>query len=338
MASGGCKKVAFYVGIGCLAVPIGLAIIIGLFLYGAQKLGQTGPQHPVPSAITVPIAATHAPPPSEPSTGPSSSPGPVAAGRDLPEIAKRESPESGSKPVHLSLDLAEGEFTIEPGPPGTDIKVDGLFDPKSYELSQTTEEGDSGREVRIGFRRKTPFFFLLFGNQHPENKLTISLPVGVPIALNLSLAKCESHIELGGLTLTDLQARLAMGDHSVDFQRPVVGRLENARMRLSMGDIKVRGLGNAHPENLQLHGSMGDIRVSFDGDWPAGGKMAANARMSMGDFRVTIPRGIRVKSSSTLVFGDSRRRGMNNQPEDPNAPLLELQTHASMGDLTIIQE
>jgi hypothetical protein len=323
MASGGCRKFAFYAGIGCLAVPIGLAIIIGLFLYGAQRFGQSGPQHPVPSAISVPMAAAPPPRPPAPSPGGSPASGPAVAGKDLPEIG---SPASGAKPVHLTLSLSEGDFTIVPGPPGTDIKVDGLFDPKSYELTQTTEEGGDGREIRIGFRRKTPFFFLLFGNQHPENKLTITLPEGVPTALDLQLNKCESHVELGGLTLTDLQARLVMGDQNVNFERPVVGRLEHASMSLSMGDIKVRGLGNAHPADLQLQGSMGDIRVSFDGDWPEGGKISAHARMSMGDFRVTIPRGVRVKSSSSMVLGDSRRmgRGKVDATEDPNAPLLEL--------------
>jgi hypothetical protein len=339
MASGGCRKAAFYTAIGCLAIPIAIALLIGGVLLVGQRVGRNGPQHPVPSNFTVPVAAPAATPSPTSAGGHGSTSGPATPGKDLPQIAEGGAPATGVKPLHLSLDLTEGNFTIVPGPPGSDIKVDGLFDPASYELTQMTEEaGEAGREVKIGFHRKSPFFFMMLSSSHPDNRITITLPEGVPTALDLHLARCESHVELGGLTLTNVQARLSMGDQLVNFGRPVVGRLQDVSMRLAMGDIKVRGLGNAHPENVEIHGSMGDIRVSFDGAWPAGGKIAANVRMSMGDFRVTVPSGVRLKSSSVLVMGESRTPGAREQPDDPNAPLLELQTHASMGGLEIIRE
>jgi len=335
MASGGCRKVAFWGLIGCLGVPIGLALILAVVLFVGNRLGQSEPQHPVASAMSVPVAAGRTP--AAPAPGGSS--GPVASGKDLPELDRDASKGKDATPVNLSLDLSEGEFTIVPGPPGSEIKVDGFFDPKSYELTQETKErDDGGRDIHIGFRRNTPFLFLLFWSNHPENKVTITIPEGVPTALDLRLSKCQSHVELGGLMLTSLTARLSMGDQTLTFERPLASKLAQASLRLSMGDIKIRGLGNARPETLTVQGSMGDVRVSFDGDWKPGDKVAANLRMSMGDFRVVVPPNVRLESRSMLILGDSRRPGKDQQPEDPNAPLLVLQTHTSMGDLTITHD
>jgi len=339
MASQGCRKFAFWGAIGCLAVPIGLAILIAITLFVGQKLGKSGPQHPVASEVTVPVSDSPAIP--QPSPGSTGAPaGPVVPGKDMPQLDQPVAPAREVKPLSVTLDLAEGDFTIQPGPPGTDIKVEGFFDPKSYELTQSTTAGEGGgRDIHIGFRRNTPFFFLLLSENHPENKVTITLPQGVPTTLNLRMSKCQSRIELGGLTVNALDARLTMGDQSLSFSRPNAGRIENAVLVLKMGDIKLRGLGNSRADTMSLRGSMGDIRVNFDGDWEPGSKMSANVMLSMGDFRVLVPRDVRLKTQSIIFLGESRgRRDQESQPEDPNAPILEIEARASMGDLSISRD
>jgi hypothetical protein len=84
---------------------------------------------------------------------------------------------------------------------------------------------------------------------------------------------------------------------------------------------------------------MGDIKTDFDGDWEPGFVTNAHLRSSMGDFRVRVPASVRLKSSNTVFLGDSRTRGVKrDQPEDPNAPVLNLEMSTSMGDVSLSQD
>jgi hypothetical protein len=337
MAGKGCRKTAFVLGIGCLAIPVGLAIVVAIFLYAGQKLYQrNGPSQPEPAALAIPPVA----PPGGPSSSGAS--GNVLPGRDLPPLGG--APGAGAPPLRLTLDLSEGQFDVVPGPPGSDIKVDGLFDPRDYEMTQETESSaDAGRSVTIRFRRKIPFLFLFFQgfDKRNPNKVTVSIPEGVPTALSLVLKRCEASVELGGLTLTDLNARLAMGDQKVRFSRPVPGGLAHASVRASMGNIGFTGLGYAAPSDFQFQGSMGDFNLDFTGQWPASFQAKTRIRHSMGDLRIRIPKEVRMSESSRthVVLGDTRTRGMKEaQTEDPNAPVMELDLSGSMGDTTVIHE
>ncbi|MBI3450051.1 MAG: hypothetical protein HY049_14195 [Acidobacteria bacterium] len=329
MASGGCRKVAFYAGVGCLGLVILVAIGVSGMIFMARRAGNDGEQHPVPTSFTIPVPAPAPPPAPSPA-------GPQTPGVDLPALDANRQARAGVEPVRVILKLSEGDFTVQPGAPGSGVKVDGNFDPGTYALTQEESRDSEGRrQLSVEFRRRVPFFFIMFGNHKNQNKVAITLPEGVPTSLDLLLSRCESHVDLGGLTLTDLEAHMSMGDQDLNFSKPLVGKLARASFRFSMGDTKVRGLGNALPANLELHGSMGDVRVSFDGAWPPSSRISAVARMSMGDFRIVVPHNVRLKSRSTVSFGDSDVPHDEAQPQDDTAPVLELQTHASMGDLSV---
>jgi len=329
MAGGGCKKIAFYSGVGCLGLVILIALGVSGLIFMARRAGNDANQHPVPTTFTIPVPAAAPPPASSPA-------GPQSPGRDLPALDADRKGRADLEPVHVVLDLSEGNFTIQPGPPGSGVKVDGKFDPGTYSLAQEeSRDGEGRRQLTVSFRRRVPFFLIMFGDHHPHNEINITLPESVPTALDLHLSRCDSHVDLGGLTLTDLEARMSMGDQDLNFSRPLAGKLAHAAFRFSMGDTKVRGLGNALPASLELHGSMGDVRVSFDGAWPPSSRISAVARMSMGDFRIVVPRNVRLNSHSSIAFGDSDVPRGESQPTDETAPELELQTHASMGDLSV---
>ncbi len=365
MASPGCRKAALVLGIGCLGVPIALALVIALVMVVARRTYKDeGPPTPEATSLSVPVGAPpsgaaapgagragtpsteapRAPSPggegSAPTGGAPSKPPPVA-GTDLPELSPAASATPSAAPIRLTLDLQEGRFIVVPGPPGSDIKVEGLFDPRDHELTQNVEEGgDLGREVTIRFRSKRSFLMRLLSgrfNTEGATKLTVTIPEGVPTALSLRLSKCESRVELGGLTLTELDARLGMGDQEITFERPLAGDLARASVKFSMGEMTVEGLGNAHPKEVFVEGSMGELSVDFRGEWPAAAHSKARIRMSMGEIKIRVPREVRVSSSGTRVFlGDAHTGALKEpQTEDPNAPSLDLDLSTSMGEVSV---
>ena len=75
-----------------------------------------------------------------------------------------------------------------------------------------------------------------------------------PMALRVSMG--ESRIDLGGLTLGELDLNLSMGEHRLDFGRPVVGALRRMRLDASMGDVSIEHLGNARSQALETSATL----------------------------------------------------------------------------------
>jgi hypothetical protein len=359
--AGGCRKTAYVAGIGCLGVIIlGSVFVAGGMWYARRTYSQLGERKPGDTTITIPsggstggagsAAGAQAPggggtsgasgPDGSRGSGTASGPAPVSPpGRDLPDLSQ-----AFLKPTNLHLLLEEGEFIVQPGPPGSDIVVEGHFDSRDYELTQKTDDTSDGRDVTVRFRPKRGWLVRMLAGHfdtHDGNRVIVTIPEGLPTALDLRLAKCGSRVELGGLTLTDLKAQMAMGEQRLNFAKPLAARLPRAEFRTSMGEVHVSGVGNAAPESFSLTGSMGEHHVDFDGAWPRGAQSKATIRLSMGEIRVRVPGDVRITASSrtSSSLGDSRVVGeYQDKANDPNAPTLDLKLHASMGDATLIHE
>jgi hypothetical protein len=335
--AGKLKKVGFGLAIGCIGLPILIGLFVGVTLLTAKfKYEKEGPPRPETTRIAVPLLEDEAPGGRRRRAG-----GPVAPGKDLPELGVDYAAQA--RPLRLTIDLEEGVFEIRPGPPGSAVSAEGFFDPKDYELTQHVEEGgDLGREVTIRFRRVRSFLALLFrGMEDNENKIVVTIPRGVPTALALRLRKGESDAELGGLMLTDLQVEMAMGEHTIDFSRPIQGKIANAHFSGSMGEMDLLGLGNARLENAFFRASMGEMKIDFGGDWPDRFSSKAQVRFKMGDARVRIPRGVRILPSSsarTFLGGLHDRALHEDQTDDPDAPTLELDLSNSMSELVVSRD
>ncbi|HXI03888.1 MAG TPA: hypothetical protein VNI57_11995, partial [Candidatus Saccharimonadales bacterium] len=278
--------------------------------------------------------------------GEAASTGAIEPGRDIEDLQARA--HAPSRGVRLKLDFQEGEFVIRAGPPGSEIHAEGDFDPRDYELTQETEAGDGiyDHKVTIRFHRKVPLLFFLvkggFQDGANENKITVTIPEDLPTALSLNLSKGESHVDLGGLDLRELDAQMAMGDHNLRFSRPLQNELQKMELRTGMGDIDLEELGNARAHEVAIRGRMGDMRVDFGGDWPGAFSSRVNLTFGMGDCRVRIPRDVRLSpdSSATAFLGESTmRRELDEGGELPgDAPTVEIHASIRMGDLSVSKE
>ena len=334
-AKSGWRKAAMWTVMGCLAIPVAMFIFAAFSLVvGYTFYNHDDPMRAERSVVTVRIG--------EGSDGAAAESVGIVPGRDFEQLQAAQ--QRLALPVRLNISLEEGDFQIRPGPPGSDIRVEGNFDPRDYELSQEVEEGDDEyeHEVTIRFRRMVPFLFMLirggFDDGDEMNEITVYLPEDLPMALNLTLSKGESDTELGGLTLTALRAVLRMGDHELAVSSPIRGELQRADFRTSMGEITLRGLGNLRAHEIFIRGKMGEMRADLGGDWPAGFETRADLRFSMGEFRLSIPEEVRISpnSTSSMFLGESHSEALLEEgPSDPDAPMIEIHASAKMGELRI---
>ena len=180
---------------------------------------------------------------------------------------------------------------------------------------------------------------LMTGSGRSPNRLTVSIPEGLPVDLSLRFGQGQSRIDLGSLTLTDLDADVSMGDHELAFSRPLAEVVPRVRLNGQMGDIQFSDLGNARALDLEVGSSMGDIRIDLGGDWPRDGVSGVSIRHSMGDLRLRIPNDVHLSadSSSRAYFAESGGLDTSDETDDPDAPSLELHLSASMGEARVIR-
>lgn len=242
-------------------------------------------------------------------------------------------------PLRLKIELQDGVFDIRPGPPGTEVTVEGTYATPYYELA--TERGtepDGQRTMRIGLRPTRSMLVRIVAAvrsraDDAHNNLTVTIPEGVAIELVLSLRAGETHTDLGGLTLVDLDANLSMGEHRLEFSRPLAQPLPRVQVRGRFGDITLESLGNARPLEFRTASRMGNFSVDLGGDWPVGTVSELVFTHSMGDLTLNIPKTVRIAADSESVvrLGESGTFDAIEGIDDPEAPVVRLRVSTTMG-------
>ena len=114
-----------------------------------------------------------------------------------------------------------------------------------------------------------------------------------------------------------------MGDHELEFSRPLAIEMIEGRLNGQMGEISFTSLGDARARELHITTSMGEAVVDLGGAWPD--EAEVSIRNSMGDLRVDVPNDIRLSEGSRLrVGGETRRIGRRRETDDRDAPEVDL--------------
>ena len=170
-----------------------------------------------------------------------------------------------------------------------------------------------------------------------QPRLTVTIPPATPMDLTLAVSMGESRIDLGGLSLGDVDVNLSMGEHRIDFGTPVVGAVRRLRLETSMGAVSVENLGNARPQSVETSASMGSLTADFGGAWQAGSDAALSFTSSMGELTLRVPSNVRLDAD--IRDAEGRREGSPSadNSDDPNAPLLKLRVENSMGETRLVR-
>lgn len=211
------------------------------------------------------------------------------------------SPEASAAPLtgrgRVVLELEEGEFRIEPGPPGSSLSAEATADTTTSELEQEFTRNDDGSwtwHVRYGSRHG--LVGMLFAGQRQEGQVVVRLPRDLPMDLELRLARGASEVELGGLDLSSVSGRVKMGEFRIGFSEPLAAPLESLSLETSFGNLRLDTIGNASPLLTHVVSSFGETGLGLGGAWrnPA----TVSVDFKMGALLLTAPPDLK------LVRGD----------------------------------
>ncbi|MEM1181603.1 MAG: hypothetical protein AAGM22_24885 [Acidobacteriota bacterium] len=318
----GCFK---YGCIGCLSITaLGFGLI--LFLSTLQFFASTDPE-PV-ERLAEQVLPT-----------PPTSPEPPTIDPDQPDAVEfapvpELSPDQGVGT--LILDMAMGDFTIQPGPPDQPVRIEADFDASKFELKEDWTQGLNGNwTYKVSFDAKGGFFGLLFGGGgNVNNNITVTVPRGHPMRIAGSIKMGESKTDLGGLWLESFNVDYGMGDHFVEIREPLVAPMDDFTVVGSMGELEIRNLGNGSPREVDVEQGMGELFLDLKGPWRNDAEI--KAQFSMGGCRVWVPEDVRIDVTGGAVSMGESRINLPDVAELPDdAPRLDLVLGGSMGEVTV---
>ena len=242
--------------------------------------------------------------------------------------------------THLDIDLEDGVFEVRSGPPGSDVRVEGTYSGKYYNLIHDhAPSGTSpGRTVTVRLERARSLLVQLMAHAMERtpstpNELTVHIPRDTPLSVDLTIRAGESRVDLGGLSLTDLTVDLSMGEHRLDFSEPLIVAPRQVRLDGGMGEIRFERLGNARAGELHASGHMGSMTVDLGGAWPADTVANVTLHNLMGEMRLRAPAGLRLVDAaegSPVPVDDGFASGPGDA--EPGGPALRLHTSSTMGE------
>ncbi len=326
------KKGCFKIGcFGCLTV-IGLGVGVVLLIGAIQISTDWGDPTPLSQEASHDLPAM--PPLPELTAFPGSEEQTPITIAPLPEpIELSPNTVAGGR---LELDLNMGDFTVVPGPPGENIRIEADYDSNSFNLIEKFEQrSDGGWTYKVSFTSRGGFFGMLFrgGVKSGDNRIKVIVPRDHPIEIVGKLGMGESEIDLGGLWIRKVDLELGMGDHFLDVSEPMRFAMDSFDLESSMGAIEVRNLGNASPATIDVEHSMGEIFVDLEGEWQNDSQVTVG--FGMGECKLWLPDNANIDLERVKVSMGDRRLDIPEVDLPPGAPTLVLNLTGSMGELTV---
>lgn len=157
----------------------------------------------------------------------------------------------------------------------------------------------------------------LFGDskQQEEDRWNLKLCRDLPMDLQVNFGMGSGEVDLGGMTLDNLEFTTGLSDVVLDFTRACKGGLKHAELATGLGKMEVHGLGNAPFRDLEFSGGLGSAVLDFSGSLRR--DMTVTLDVGMGSLTLRIPKsfGIKVRHEDNL-FSKSEFAGLEQVGEN----------------------
>ena len=207
---------------------------------------------------------------------------------------------SGEADLHVRVTYGAGHFSVTAAEPGTLYRMQLRYDEDSFEPRADYDDGrlrlgveSIGRSVRVGRNRS-------------EGEMDLQLGTEVPMRLDLEFGAVRADIDLGGLSLTDLELSTGASESTVDISEPNPLSMRTASFEVGAADFEARHLGNLNAERFEIDAGVGEVTLWFTGEWRQDAR--ASIDMGLGALELRFPEGlgVRLHKDSFLTSLDSQ--------------------------------
>lgn len=206
----------------------------------------------------------------------------------------------GERAMDVALEYGAGRLTL--GPASTDLLYRYEMRYEEEKMRPVTEYDRAAGTLRLGMEGRDSR-----GVRNPREggRANVSLSPSVAIDLDLEFGAGEAELQLGGLSLRDVQISTGASETRVAWDRPNRIAADAVRFEAGAASLEVTGLGNARTRRVSLNGGVGSAVLDFSGAWASDAEVQVD--MGLGSVTLRIPRalGVKVTKSSFLASFDA---------------------------------
>ncbi|MDH5588699.1 MAG: toast rack family protein [Gemmatimonadota bacterium] len=209
---------------------------------------------------------------------------------------------SGERDLDVHVTYGAGRFYVRPAEGGLLYRMQLRYDEDSFE----PEVEFVGNDLRLGIDGRS--HSIRMGRDQSGGEMDLSLSRRVPMDLTLEFGAVRAELELGGLSLTDLQLSTGASEAVVDISEPNPVEMDEASFEVGAADFTVRGLGNLNTGSLDVDAGVGKVSLWFDGEWRQ--DMDVDIDIGMGALDIHVPEGLGVHLEKDSFLSSLDAEGM----------------------------
>lgn len=243
---------------------------------------------------------------------------------------------SGDGPTDVRVKYGVGRFQVRPGEAGTLYRMSLRYDADHFEPLVDYRSGrlELGTETRNGNLN-------LKGNQD-GGELDLELSRDVPMDLVLEFGAVRATLDLGGLTLSDLEISTGASESTLDFSEPTRGRIRTAELNVGAADFVARNLGNLRADRLQVGAGVGEVTLDFGGEWNR--DLQVDISMGLGALELRVPEGVGVSLTKDSFLTSLEAEGLSREGRrylssnwDTAEHRLTIELDAAFGSIRVVR-
>jgi N-terminal domain of toast_rack, DUF2154 len=253
------------------------------------------------------------------------------------QTMKEVRPVGNTKQLDVRLQYDVGALEIRSG------NGDDLFSLNlDYDANRTKPKFDFNESGdRATMRLTMDGNHIGFNNSKRANDLTLTFNDKVPLDLDLTAGVSDSHLDMTDLDLKRFHLRGGVGKTEVSFDRPTETSMSSFEVECGVGNLIIRGLGNARAEQLKVTGGVGRTDLDFTGDLQ-NTQIDSEISVGVGQVRLVLPRevGVRIEADGSFLSNISApgfekdgntytRRGSDNSTK------IVIRVRSGVGGVTV---
>jgi hypothetical protein len=199
------------------------------------------------------------------------------------QVLRESRPVGSAKEMAVMLRYDVGMLQISKSSGADLFSFDLEYDRRRTSPSLDFEAGDRAElRLEIETRHSLPA-----GRR--DSDLSLRLSDKVPLDLDIRTGVSESHLDMTGLLVRRMRLRGGVGKTDVSFDEQMSEPVKSVEVESGVGELIIRGLGNARVERLQLTGGVGRTELDYTGDLGTT-HSESTIKVGVGQIRLLLPR------------------------------------------------
>lgn len=213
---------------------------------------------------------------------------------------------AGEESLDVEVSYGAGRFRVGPAEPGLLYRMQLRYDEEAFEPVNEYRDG----RLRLGTEGNGEGISL--GRGRSGGELDLRLTRAVPMDLRLRFGAVRADLDLGGLSLTDLELSTGASESRIDVSEPNPVPMRRAELEVGAAEFTARHLGNLNAERIEIDAGVGEVTLEFTGEWRR--DAAVTVDLGLGALELRFPEGLGVKleKDSFLTSLDAQRMVKRN--------------------------